>query len=75
MLLAGRADKDQSLFLEQTQAGVKASLAPAKGWEASLWTGWGFRGRYYSGEQYDEHRAVVRTGAGPLLGLELKKFF
>lgn len=74
-LLAGRADKDQALFLEQTQAGLKTSLTPAKGWEASLWTGWGFRGRYYSGEQYDEHRAVTRTGAGPLLGLNLKKLF
>ena len=74
-LLAGRADKDQSLFLEQTQAGLKASLTPAKGWEASLRAGWGFKGRYYSGEQYDEHRAEVRTGAGPLLGLDLKKLF
>lgn len=74
-LLAGRADKDQSLFLEQTQAGLKASLTPAKGWEAALSAGWGFKGRYYSGEQYDEHRAVVRTGAGPLLGLNLKGSF
>lgn len=74
-LLAGRADKDQSLFLEQTQAGLTASLTPLKGLETSLWTGWGFKGRYYSGEHYDEHRAVVRTGAGPLLGLGLKKMF
>jgi hypothetical protein len=74
-MLAGRAAKDQSLFLEQTQAGLKASLTPVKGWETSLWTGWGFRGRYYSGEHYDEHRAVVRTGAGPLLSLGLKKIF
>lgn len=74
-LLAGRDDKDQSLFLEQTQAGLKASLTPAKGWEASLRAGWGFKGRYYLGEQYDDHRAEVRTGAGPLLGLDLKRLF
>lgn len=74
-LLAGRADKDQSLFLEQTHAGLRAALTPARGWEASLWAGWGFRGRYYSGEQYDDHRLVERTGAGPLTGLSLKKTF
>lgn len=74
-LLAGRPDKDEALFLEQTHAGLRTTLAPAPGWEASLWTAWGFKGRYYTGEQYDEHHAVKSTGAGPLAGLTLKKTF
>lgn len=74
-LLAGRPDKDQALFLEQTHAGLRTTLVPARGYEVSLWTAHVFRGRYYTGEQYDDHRAVTRTGAGPLAALMVKKTF
>jgi len=74
-LLAGRADKDYALFLEQPYAGLRTEVVPAKGWGASLWTAWGFKGRYYTGKQYDEHRNKTATGAGPIAGLNLKKFF
>lgn len=74
-LLAGRPDKDYSLFLEQPHAGLTARVTPAKGLEFSLRTAWGFKGRYFSGRQYDDHRARTAVGAGPLLGLNLKKLF
>lgn len=74
-LLAGRPDKDFSLFLEQPYAGLRADLAPAKGWLVSLSTAWGFRGRYYTGRTYDERHGKVRVGAGALLGLNLKRVF
>jgi len=72
--LAGRPDKDYSLFLEQPHAGLTTRLAAA-GLEFSLRTAWGFRGRYFSGRQYDDHRASTGVGAGPQLGLNLKKSF
>lgn len=74
-LPAGRPDKDDSLFLEQPHAGLRTVLAPAKGCEASLWTAWGFKGRQFTGSQYDRHHGKTAIGAGPLLGLSLKKFF
>ncbi len=73
--LAGRPDKDYSLFLEQPHAGLATRVTPAAGLELSLRTAWGFRGRYFSGRQYDDHRARTRVGAGPLIGLNLKKIF
>jgi len=72
-LLAGREDKDQSLFLEQTQAGLRTDITLAAGWQVSLRTAWGFRDRYYSGEQYDVHRDQTRVKAGPLISFNLKK--
>ena len=74
-LLAGRPDKDYSLFLEQPHAGLVTRVTPAKSLELSLRTAWGFKGRYFSGRQYDDHRARTGVGAGPLLGLNLKKIF
>jgi hypothetical protein len=72
--LAGRPDKEYSLFLEQPHAGLVTRVTQA-GLELSLRTAWGFRGRYFSGRQYDDHRASAGVGAGPLLGLNLKKLF
>jgi hypothetical protein len=74
-LLAGRPDKDYALFLEQPHAGLRTEVTPAKGWGVALWTGWGFKGRYYSGKQYDDYHAKTAVGAGPIAGLNLRKLF
>lgn len=74
-LISGRADKDQSLFLEQPRADLQASYSPAKGWETGLTAGWGFRARYFTGDSYDDHHAVTGTGTGPLLGFSVKRVF
>lgn len=74
-LLAGRPDKDLSLFLEQPYAGLRAELIPEKEWAVSLWTCWSFRGRYFTGKQYDDHHDTVRIGAGPAATLSLRRLF
>lgn len=74
-LLAGRPDKDQSLFLEQPSAGLRATLTSAGKKEAALWAAWGFRGFYYAGEQYDDRLRKTAVGAGALLGVTLKAPF
>lgn len=74
-LLADRPDKDRSLFLEQPNVELNATLKPEGGWEAGLRAGWGFAARYFTGESYDEHHGLVRTGSGPLAGLSLKRSF
>lgn len=74
-LPAGRPNKDYALFLEQPHAGLRTTVTPAKGYEVSLWTAWGFKGRYFTGEQYDDRHAKTSVGAGPAAGLTLKKNF
>lgn len=74
-LIAGRPDRDQSLFLEQPRADIQASYIPAAGWETALTVGWGFRARYFTGESYDEHHGVTGTGTGALAGFSLKRNF
>jgi hypothetical protein len=74
-LLAGRPDKDDSLFLEQPYAGLNAAVTPAEGYELSLRTAWGFKGRYFTGRQYDVRHGKTTVGAGPLLGIDIKKSF
>jgi hypothetical protein len=74
-LLADRPDKSQALFLEQPQAGLRTVLTPATGWEVSLLTAWGFKGAYFTGEQYDRRHGKVTVGAGPVTGLNLRRYF
>lgn len=74
-LLAGRRDKDDSLFLEQPYAGLRTEIAPRADWLVSLWTAWGFRGRYFTGRQYDERHDKTSVGPGFVAGLNLKRSF
>lgn len=74
-LPAGRADKDQALFLEQPYAGLRATVVPAAGWEAALQGNWGFRGRYYTGEQYDDRHGKTGVDEGPSVSLSVKRQF
>lgn len=74
-LLAGRPDKDLSLFLERPYAGLRTTLKHASGCELSLSTGWGFKGRGFSGKSFDDRRSEKSAGAGPELGIALKKAF
>lgn len=73
--LAGRPDKDLSTFIEQANAGLWTFYKPSESYELSLWTGWALRGRYYSGETYDEHRDKVTLRSAPALSLSVNRLF
>lgn len=73
--LAGRPDKDVSTFIEQANAGLWTIYKASADYELSLWTGWALRGRYYSGETYDEHRDSVTLRSAPALSFSVNRLF
>lgn len=74
-LIAGRADEDQLLFIEQPSAALTAEISAAGNITVRVSAGYGFKGRYFSGRKYDEHRNKVNFGGGPSYGVSLQRSF
>lgn len=73
--LAGRADKKDSVFVEQPSAGLRTSYRAADGWLFSLYTGSSLGGRYYRGKTYDNYRDKVHLHGAPAVSLGLTRLF
>jgi len=73
--LARRRDKEESVFIEQANAGLRTEYAASRDYKLALWTGWTLRGRYYRGKTYDEHHDTRRIGPAPAVSLGLTRFF
>lgn len=73
--LAGRADKKESVFVEQPSAGLRTSYRAADNWVFSLYTGCSLGGRYYRGKTYDNYRDKVHLSGAPAVSLGLTRLF
>ncbi|MDD2805774.1 MAG: hypothetical protein PHV33_09475 [Elusimicrobiales bacterium] len=73
--LAGRADKKDSVFVEQPNAGLRTSYRASDGWAFSLYTGFTLGGRYYRGRTYDNYRDKVHLRGAPAVSLGLTRLF
>lgn len=73
--LAGRPDKDESVFIEQSNAGLWTYYKASKDYNFFLWTGWALHGRYFRGRTYDEHHARTNIGSSPAVSLSAARLF
>lgn len=73
--LAGRADKKDSVFVEQPNAGLRTIYRAGDAWIFALYTGSSLGGRYYRGRTYDNYRDKVHLSGAPAVSLGLTRLF
>ncbi len=74
-LLAGRGDKDEKLYQDTKQAGLKVSYRLFYVVELSLFGGYLFDARYFTGEKYDDVNNERRLKNGYVFSAEARAAF
>ncbi|MDA8245003.1 MAG: hypothetical protein M0025_12900 [Elusimicrobia bacterium] len=73
--IAGRPDKEYSVFIEQSSAGLWTYYKASPDYTFSLWTGWELPGKYYTGRTYDDHHAQNGIHPSPAFSLGVARLF
>ena len=74
-LIAGREDKDEKLYQDHKQVGLKLSFRPLYVIEISLFGGYLFDTRRFTGETYGDVNDERKIDDGPIANAEAKALF